>query len=117
MADAELSKALKDLPNRVLNVSIDERPELFRNVSGVLQNPGINATIVRGICKVIGTTLTKYKDPPSQNLVKNLIVSLVQHHPDASFEHFNNVLKVILNKDLAAAPPLKASQAAVIALG
>lgn len=78
---------------------------------------GINATIVRGICKVIGTTLTKYKDPPSQNLVKNLIVSLVQHHPDASFEHFNNVLKGILNKDLASAPPLKASQAAVIALG
>lgn len=78
---------------------------------------GINATIVRGICKVIGTTLTKYKDPPSQNLVKNLIVSLVQHHPDASFEHFNNVLKGILTKDLTAAPPLKASQAAVIALG
>ncbi len=78
---------------------------------------GINATIVRGICKVIGTTLTKYKDPPSQNLVKNLIVSLVQHHPDASFEHFNNVLKGILSKELTAAPPLKASQAAVIALG
>lgn len=44
-------------------------------------------------------------------------MSLVQHHPDASFEHFNNVLKGILTKDLSAAPPLKASQAAVIALG
>lgn len=43
-------------------------------------------------------------------------MSLVQHHPDASFEHFNNVLKGILTKDLTAAPPLKASQAAVIAL-
>lgn len=83
----------------------------------VFEISGINATIVRGICKVIGTTLTKYKDPPSQNLVKNLIVSLVQHHPETSFEHFNNVLKGILSKDLASAPPLKASQAAVIALG
>lgn len=44
-------------------------------------------------------------------------MSLVQHHSEASFEHFNNVLKGILTKDLSAAPPLKASQAAVIALG
>ncbi|KAG4079029.1 hypothetical protein HA402_001684 [Bradysia odoriphaga] len=46
MADAELSKALRDLPNRVLNVTIDERPELFQNVSGVLQNPGKDVAYV-----------------------------------------------------------------------
>lgn len=77
---------------------------------------GINAAIVRGICKVIGTTLTKYKDPVSQNLVKNLIVSLIQHHPDLTFEHLNGVFKGFLAKDLAS-PSLKTSQAAVIALG
>ncbi|XP_058447618.1 stalled ribosome sensor GCN1 [Malaya genurostris] len=117
MADAELAKALKDLPNRVLNVSVEERPELFRNVIAVLPNPGINATIVRGICKVIGTTLTKFKDPSSQALVRELIVALLKEHPDLSYEHLNNVLKALVTKDLAAAPPLKGAQAAVLALG
>ena len=84
----------------------------FKNVTIL----GINATIVRGICKVIGTTLTKYKDAPSQNLVRNLIVSLVQHHPDATFEHLNNVFKSLIAKDLAT-QSMKTSQAAVIALG
>lgn len=36
----QLGKALKDLPNRVLNVSVEERPELFRNVIDVLPNAG-----------------------------------------------------------------------------
>uniref|UniRef100_A0AAG5CZ96 TOG domain-containing protein n=1 Tax=Anopheles atroparvus TaxID=41427 RepID=A0AAG5CZ96_ANOAO len=117
MADAELAKALKDLPNRVLNVPVEERPELFRNVIEVLPNPGINATIVRGICKVIGTTLTKYKDPESQALVKELLVAVLKQHPDLTYEHFNAVLKALLTKDLAAAPPIKGAQAAVLALG
>ncbi|XP_065077571.1 stalled ribosome sensor GCN1 [Ochlerotatus camptorhynchus] len=116
MADAELGKALKDLPNRVLNVSVEERPELFRNVIDVLPNVGINATIVRGICKVIGTTLTKYKDPASQALVRELLVALLKEHPDLAYEHFNNVLKSLATKDLAAAPPLKGAQVAVLAL-
>ncbi|XP_050089217.1 eIF-2-alpha kinase activator GCN1 [Anopheles aquasalis] len=117
MADAELAKALKDLPNRVLNVPVEERAELFRNVIAVLPNPGINATVVRGICKVIGTTLTKYKDPESQALVKELLVAVLKQHPDLAYEHFNAVLKALLTKDLAAAPPLKGAQAAVLALG
>lgn len=66
---------------------------------------------------MIGTTLTKYKDPKSQGLVKQLIVSLSQHHSDLAFEHFNNVLKLIVTKDLVGVAPLKSSQAAVIALG
>ncbi|KFB35881.1 AGAP001700-PA-like protein [Anopheles sinensis] len=117
MADADLAKALKDLPNRVLNVPVEERPELFRNVIEVLPNPGINATIVRGICKVIGTTLTKYKDPESQALVRELLVAVLKQHPDLTYEHFNAVLKALLTKDLAAAPPIKGAQAAVLALG
>lgn len=81
-----------------------------------LNSSGINTTIIRGICKVIGTTLTKYKDPKSQALVKDLIVSLAKQHSDLTFEHFNNVLKTIVSKDLAGLSSLKSSQAAVIAL-
>ncbi|XP_053680198.1 eIF-2-alpha kinase activator GCN1 [Anopheles nili] len=117
MADGELAKALKDLPNRVLNVPVEERPELIRNVIAVLPNAGINATIVRGICKVIGTTLTKYKDAESQSLVKELLVAVLKQHPDLTYEHFNAVLKALLTKDLASSPPIKGAQAAVLALG
>lgn len=66
---------------------------------------------------MIGTTLTKYKDPKSQALVKDLIAALSTHHSDLTFEHFNNVLKTIVSKDLAGLSALKSSQAAVIALG
>jgi hypothetical protein len=36
----QLSKALKDLPNRVLNVAVEERAELFQDVTNILTNPG-----------------------------------------------------------------------------
>uniref|UniRef100_A0A6P4F340 Uncharacterized protein LOC108045087 n=1 Tax=Drosophila rhopaloa TaxID=1041015 RepID=A0A6P4F340_DRORH len=40
MVDEQLSGALRDLPGRVLNVSVEERQLIFRNVSAVLRNPG-----------------------------------------------------------------------------
>ncbi|KPU79120.1 uncharacterized protein Dana_GF26662, isoform B [Drosophila ananassae] len=40
MANEQLSNALRDLPGRALNVSVEERRILFQNVSAVLQNPG-----------------------------------------------------------------------------
>lgn len=42
---------------------------------------------------------------------------MVQQHPQLTVEHFNNVFKALVAKDLPSAPPLKGSQAAVIALG
>lgn len=36
----QLSKALRDLPNRILNVTVEERSELFENITNVLTNPG-----------------------------------------------------------------------------
>ena len=71
---------------------------------------------MRGVCKVIGTTLVKYKDQQSQQLVNNLIINLTETHPDLAIEHFNAVFKSFCSKELASAPPAKASAAAVIAL-
>ncbi|KAM8703677.1 hypothetical protein ACLKA7_008322 [Drosophila subpalustris] len=99
----ELSSALRDLPNRVLNVPVEERQSLFHNVSAVLSNPGVNSAIVRGICKVIGTTILKYKDPPSQLLVRKLICDLIVAHHDLTIEHMLSVLKTLL-KELPSAP-------------
>ncbi|XP_036678314.1 uncharacterized protein l(3)80Fj isoform X3 [Drosophila suzukii] len=40
MVDEQLSSALRDLPGKVLNVPVEERQLIFRNVSSVLRNPG-----------------------------------------------------------------------------
>ncbi|XP_053962827.1 eIF-2-alpha kinase activator GCN1 isoform X1 [Anastrepha ludens] len=117
MADVELSKALRDLPNRVLSVPMEERSDLFRNVSSVLNNPGINDAIVRGICKVIGTTLTKYKDSSSQLLVRNLIVEIIKRHHDVAVEHLIGVIKAVLSKDLSGIQPQKSAKYSLIVLG
>ncbi|CAG5089337.1 Similar to Gcn1: eIF-2-alpha kinase activator GCN1 (Mus musculus) [Cotesia congregata] len=79
MADAELLKALKDLPNRVQTSSLKERYEVIHNVIDVLSNPGINEKIVNGICKVVASTLQRYKDNKSQYYVRNLIAELLKH--------------------------------------
>lgn len=75
----------------------------------------MNTQVVRGIVKVIGTTLVKYKDKRSQQLVLQLIVDLSKKHPDHTLEHFNAVFKSFCTKELLNAPPAKASAAAAIA--
>ncbi|KAH8346010.1 hypothetical protein KR084_004221, partial [Drosophila pseudotakahashii] len=112
-----LSGALRDLPGKVLNVPIEERQLIFRNVSSVLRNPGINSTIVRGICKVIGTTITKYKDLSSQRIVRELIVDLATIHHDLTIEHMLNVFKALLFKEFANTSHQKCCKSAIIALG
>lgn len=76
----------------------------------------MNMQVIRAITKVIGTTLVKYKDSQSQQLVNNLIIDMTRAHPDLSLEHFNAVFKSLCTKELINAPPTKASAAAVIAL-
>ncbi|XP_033233061.1 eIF-2-alpha kinase activator GCN1 [Drosophila pseudoobscura] len=117
MVDTQLSSALRDLPNRVLNVHVEERPQLFQNVSAVLKNPGINSTIIRGICKVIATTINKYKDLQSQLIVRSLVADLVTIHHDLTVEHMLNVFKTLLFKEFNAVSPQKSCKPAVVALG
>ncbi|XP_055374977.1 eIF-2-alpha kinase activator GCN1 [Condylostylus longicornis] len=115
MENQVIASALKDLPNRVLNSNPEERSTIFKNVSGVLENPDMNTTIVNGICKVIGTTLLKYKDPDSQRYVTNLITELMRVHPTWTVNHFTKVLNTLINKELKNTP--KGLKPSVIALG
>ncbi|XP_012138451.2 lethal (3) 80Fj isoform X2 [Megachile rotundata] len=92
MADVELAKALKDLPNRVQTASKNERREILQNVVNVLSNPGINEKIVNGICKTVSLTLHRYKDTASQSYVKNVIVELLKKQPEATVKHMTNVV-------------------------
>lgn len=78
---------------------------------------GINSQIVKGICRVIGTTLTKYKDMPSQNLMKKLIRELTKSHTEWTLEHFNGTFKYLLAKELTKeVPPVKLGPFGFLAL-
>lgn len=78
---------------------------------------GINSAIIRGICKVLGTTISKYKDPPSQLLVRKLICDLIAAHHDLTIEHMLSVFKTLLVKELPLAPAHKSCKYSVVALG
>ncbi|KAJ8966633.1 hypothetical protein NQ314_003400 [Rhamnusium bicolor] len=92
MADAELATALKDLHYRIQTASLKERKEVIENVIFVLPNPGINESIIRGICKVLLLTLPRYRDSSSQLLVRNLITVLLEKHPETSIKCLTSVL-------------------------
>ncbi|CAD6995430.1 unnamed protein product [Ceratitis capitata] len=77
----------------------------------------MNESIIKGICKVIGTTLTKYKDSASQLLVRNLIVDIIKQHHDVAIIHMTTVIKTILSKELSKLPPQKCAKFSLIALG
>jgi hypothetical protein len=86
MADSELAKALKDLPYRVQTASLKQRKEVIESVIDVLQNPALNDSIIKGICRVIQLTLPRYRDSSSQLLVRNLIVALLEKHSDSAIK-------------------------------
>ncbi|KAI8120070.1 eIF-2-alpha kinase activator GCN1 [Lucilia cuprina] len=115
-SEIETSKLLQDLPNRILCVSAEERKELFQRLSALLSSD-VNAVTIRSVCKILAITLTKYKDNDSQLLVRNIIIELIKNHHDATIESMMAVFKILSCKELANAPPQKASKAALVAFG
>ncbi|XP_011647093.1 eIF-2-alpha kinase activator GCN1 [Pogonomyrmex barbatus] len=116
MADVELTKALKDLPNRAQTASKKERREILQNVVSVLSNPGINDKIVNGICKVVSLTLHRYKDSASQSYVRNLIVELIKQQPEATIKHMTTVISEQATWHKNVVPTLNTALTAYIAL-
>lgn len=53
---------------------------------------GINENIIKGICRVIQLTLPRYRDSASQVLVRNLIVALLEKHPDHAIKDLTLML-------------------------
>ncbi|XP_066998088.2 stalled ribosome sensor GCN1 [Anabrus simplex] len=116
MADAELGKALRDLPTRIQTASIKERESVLRSVCGVLTNEGITEQIVKGICKVLLITLPRYRDSKSQSCVRNTIVALVKHHGDWTMKHLTAALSDVAASYRGLAPTDYTSQSGLIAL-
>ncbi|XP_031350613.1 eIF-2-alpha kinase activator GCN1-like [Photinus pyralis] len=117
MADNErLVKALKDLPLRIQTSSLTLRRTVIEDVIDVLDHSGISEIIIKGICRAIQYTLPRYHDGISQYLVRNLITSLIRHHPKWSVRGLLTMLADVAAgfKTLVATP--KISKVALTAL-
>ncbi|CAH1119168.1 unnamed protein product [Phaedon cochleariae] len=92
MADAELVKVLKDIHYKVQTASLKERKGVVEDVIQVLEHSNISENIIKGICKVLLLTLPRYRDSFSQQLVRNLITSLLKDHPALSIKCLTSIL-------------------------
>ncbi|XP_073812308.1 lethal (3) 80Fj [Musca autumnalis] len=114
--EGDKPSTIRDLANRALNAPQDERSPLFAELSDTISHCDVECSDIRNLCKMIVITLTKFKDEKSQELVKSLLVVMIKYHHDATTEGMMMVFKVLALKELANAPPSKASTAAVTAL-
>ncbi|XP_005190412.2 stalled ribosome sensor GCN1 [Musca domestica] len=116
MTGEDRLNSLRELANRALNASQDERAFLFADLTDAILHSDIECAEIRNLCKLMVITLTKFKDEKSKELVKRFFVAMINHQHDAATEGLMMVFKVLALKELANAPPSKASRAALIAL-
>ncbi|KAL1450517.1 hypothetical protein WDU94_002870 [Cyamophila willieti] len=83
----KLSSVLKDLPLRILTPSYNERKSIVHGIISILDEPEITEPIIKGLSKLLPTTLHSYKDHKSQGLIKALILNLLKHHPLWTSQH------------------------------
>ncbi|CAG9865117.1 unnamed protein product [Phyllotreta striolata] len=117
MAEDELAVALKDIHYRLQTASLKERKRAIENVIQVLNKPGFNESIVKGVCRVLPLTLQRYSDSFSQHLVRNLIAQLIQEHPEATIKCLTNVLKEVALQYKNIVITNNTSKSALFALG
>lgn len=58
----------------------------------------MNESIIKGICKVLLLTLPRYKDSQSQQIIRNLIMNLVEKHPDTTIKTMVPLLLEVANR-------------------
>uniref|UniRef100_A0A8D8V396 eIF-2-alpha kinase activator GCN1 n=1 Tax=Cacopsylla melanoneura TaxID=428564 RepID=A0A8D8V396_9HEMI len=85
----KISAVLKDLPLRILTPSYNERKIILHGIISILDEPEITEPIIKGVSKLLPTTLHSYKDHKSQGLVKSVIFNLLKHHPLWTNQHLS----------------------------
>ncbi|XP_071447058.1 stalled ribosome sensor GCN1 [Hetaerina americana] len=116
MAEAELSKALKDLPIRLQTSRRKERRAVIEKVIGVLKNPGVNENVIKNLCKVLHIALQRYRDSGSQAVVKDYIIALVKHHGDWTIKHMTSMLSDVAVAHKTLIPTKNTAQTGLYAL-
>ncbi|KAM3961855.1 lethal (3) 80Fj [Aphomia sociella] len=92
MADSEVLKRLKDIPFKIQTASLKGRREVLEEIQDVLSTPGITEPAVRFVCRVVASTLHRYRDSTSQSYVKNLLTYLATNHREWTLRNFLPVL-------------------------
>ncbi|XP_026682599.1 eIF-2-alpha kinase activator GCN1, partial [Diaphorina citri] len=88
----QISAVLKDLPIRILTSSYNERKEIIHGIISIIDLPDITESIIKGVSKLLPSTLHSYRDQKSQGLVKSLIQSLLKHHPLWTSQHLSQAI-------------------------
>ncbi|XP_014362251.2 eIF-2-alpha kinase activator GCN1 isoform X1 [Papilio machaon] len=88
MADTEVLKKLKDVPFKIQTASLKERREVLKEIQDVLATPGITEPAVRFVCRVVTSTLHRYRDTTSQFYVKSLLAYLSTNHREWTLRSF-----------------------------
>ncbi|XP_013182147.1 PREDICTED: translational activator GCN1 isoform X1 [Papilio xuthus] len=88
MADTEVLKKLKDVPFKIQTASLKERREVIEEIQDVLATPGITEPAVRFVCRVVTSTLHRYRDTTSQFYVKTLLTYLSTNHREWTLRSF-----------------------------
>ncbi|KAI5717848.1 hypothetical protein M8J77_012296 [Diaphorina citri] len=88
----KISAVLKDLPIRILTSSYNERKEIIHGIISIIDLPDITESIIKGVSKLLPSTLHSYRDQKSQGLVKSLIQSLLKHHPLWTSQHLSQAI-------------------------
>ncbi|KAL0893483.1 hypothetical protein ABMA27_013683 [Loxostege sticticalis] len=94
MADSEVLKKLKDIPFRIQTASLKERRAVIAEIQDVLATPGITEPAVRFVCRVVVSTLHRYRDSTSQSYVKSLLAYLAANHREWTLR---NLLPLLLD--------------------
>ncbi|XP_059061266.1 LOW QUALITY PROTEIN: stalled ribosome sensor GCN1 [Achroia grisella] len=92
MADSEVLKRLKDIPFKIQTASLKGRRDVLEDIQDVLSTPGITEPAVRFVCRVLGSTLHRYRDATSQSYVKDLLAYLATNHREWTLRSFLPVL-------------------------
>ncbi|XP_074026538.1 lethal (3) 80Fj [Leptinotarsa decemlineata] len=89
----EVTISLKDVHFRLQTASLKERKQLIQTLIKYVKSPkSIDGNNIKGICKLLPLTLPRYKDGLSQQLVGNLIVSLLQKHPVIAIKNITSFI-------------------------
>ncbi|XP_060810909.1 stalled ribosome sensor GCN1 [Amyelois transitella] len=94
MADSEVLKKLKDIPFKIQTASLKGRRAVVKEIQDVVSAPGATEPAVRFACRLIATTLHRYRDCTSQSYINGLLHYLVSYRREWTMR---NLLPLLLD--------------------
>ncbi|XP_043189397.1 eIF-2-alpha kinase activator GCN1-like isoform X4 [Amphibalanus amphitrite] len=88
----EIKALLKEIPGRIGSASLKERKHVFEQLEKAIKTAELPEPAVRGICKLLGSTLHRYHDHKSRALVAGAVRQLATTHGAAAGKHLPPVL-------------------------